>query len=98
MPPDCRDPATLARVHQSLTGQFGLPAGVAIEHIRTLAGGYIGFRFVCEAMLAGIDRQSLPPGSTVPGSVRYVSQLTGEPRRLEVTVSVEPRIRWVRVQ
>jgi len=79
-------------------GRFGLPAGVAIEHIRTLAGGYVGFRFVCEAMLTGIDPQLLPPGSTVPGSVRYISQLTGKPRRHEVTLSVEPRIRWVRVQ
>ena len=98
VPPDCADAATLGRVRQSLTAQFGLPAGVTIEHIRTLAGGYFGFRFVCEADIEGIDRNALPPGSTVPGSVRYISQLTGEHRRHEVTVSVAPRIIWQRVQ
>jgi len=98
VPPDCADAATLGRVRQSLTERFGLPASVTIEHIRTLAGGYVGFRFVCEAALAGIDPQSLPAGSTVPGSVRYISQLTGEHRRHEVTVSVAPRVRLERVQ
>jgi hypothetical protein len=98
VPPDCEDAATLALVRQSLTSRFALPATVSMQHVRTLAGGYVAFRFVCEADIAGLDRDALPPGSTVPGSVRYTSQLTDGHRHHEVTVSVEPRIRWERVQ
>ena len=56
------DSATLALVRQSLTERFKLPASVTIENIQTLAGGYVAFRFVCEASLGGIDRQALPRG------------------------------------
>jgi hypothetical protein len=98
VPPDCDDPATLALVRQSLTGRFGLPASVTIENIRTLAGGYVAFRFVCEASLSGIDRRALPEGSTIPGSVHYVSQLMADRRSQDVTVSIQPVLIWERVQ
>jgi hypothetical protein len=98
VPPNCEDSATLAQVRQGLTNHFALPAAISIEHIRMLAGGYVAFRFVCEADIAGIDRNSLPPGTPVPGMVQYTSQLTNGHSRHEVTVSIEPRIRWERVQ
>ncbi|HLY87635.1 MAG TPA: hypothetical protein VKQ27_01500, partial [Acetobacteraceae bacterium] len=41
VPPDCSDPRTLALVRQSLLNRFKLPAGVTIDTIRTLAGGYV---------------------------------------------------------
>jgi hypothetical protein len=98
VPPDCDDSDTLALVRQSLTERFKLPASVTIENIQTVAGGYVAFRFVCEASLGGFDRQALPEGSAIPGSVRYVSQLTGERRTHEVTVSIQPVLIWERVQ
>ena len=98
VPPDCYDPDTLALVRQSLTERFKLPASVTIENIQTVAGGYVAFRFVCEAGLGGIDRNALPEGSAIPGSVRYVSQLTGDRRTHEVTVSIQPVLMWERVQ
>ena len=61
VPPDCEDPETLALVRRSLTGRFNLPASVAIENIQTHAGGYLAFRFACEADLRGIDPHDLPP-------------------------------------
>jgi hypothetical protein len=98
VPPDCEDPDTLALVRRSLTERFRLPASVTIENIQTVAGGYVAFRFVCEAGLGGIDRSALPDGSTVPGSVRYVSQLTADRRAHEVSVSIQPVLIWERVQ
>jgi hypothetical protein len=98
VPPDCDDPDTLALVRQNLTGRLKLPPGVTLENIRTLAGGYVAFRFVCEASLGGIDRNALPDGTTVPGSVHYVSQLTADRQRHEVTVSIQPALIWERVQ
>jgi hypothetical protein len=98
VPPDCDDPDTLALVRHSLTERFKLPASVTIENIRTLAGGYVAFRFVCEASLGGIDRDALPAGSTIPGSVHYVSQLMADRRSHEVTVSIQPALIWERVQ
>ena len=98
VPPDCEDPDTLALVHQSLTGRFKLPASVAIDTVRTLAGGYVAFRFVCEAHIAGIDANALPPGSPVPGSVHYISRLTPDRQRHEVTVSIQPLMKWERIQ
>jgi hypothetical protein len=96
VPPDCEDPETLALVRRSLTGRFKLPASVTIENIETHAGGYLAFRFVCEADLRGIDPHELPPGSAVPGSVIYVSRLSG--RRHDVTVRVEPLLKLEQVQ
>jgi hypothetical protein len=98
VPPDCDDPATVALVRQNLTARFSLPASVTIENIRTLAGGYVAFRFVCEARLGGMDRSALPDGSAVPGSVHYVSLLTAGRRRHEVTVDIQPVLIWERVQ
>jgi hypothetical protein len=98
VPPDCEAPATLALVHQSLTGHFKLPASVTLDHIQTMAGGYVAFRFVCEAHLAGVDANDLAPGSQVPGSVRYISRLTPDHQRHEVSVSVQPLLIWERVQ
>jgi hypothetical protein len=98
VPPNCDDPGTLTLVRQSLTGRFRLPAGVTIENVRTLAGGYVAFRFVCEASLGGIDRRALPDGSPIPGTVRFVSQLMADRRSPEVTVSIQPVLIWERVQ
>ena len=98
VPPDCQDPETLALVRRSLTGRFELPASVSIENIQTHAGGYVAFRFACDADLRGIDPDALPPGSPVPGSVYYVSRLTERGRRHEVTVSVQPLLKLERVQ
>jgi hypothetical protein len=98
VPPDCEDPETLALVRQSLTGRFRLPATVAIRNVETLAGGYLAFRFACEADLRGINANDLTPGSPVPGSVHYVSRLTDGGRRHEVTVSIQPLLKLEKVQ
>jgi hypothetical protein len=98
VPPDCEDPATLALLRRSLTGRFQMPASVTIENIQTHAGGYVAFRFACEADLRGIDPSDLPPGSPVPGSVYYVSRLTDGGRRHEVTVSIQPLLILEKVQ
>jgi hypothetical protein len=98
VPPDCEDPETLALVRRSLTGRFGLPASVAIKHIETHAGGYVAFRFACKADLRDIDPNDLPPGSPVPGSVYYVSRLTDDGRRHEVTVNIQPLLKMEKVQ
>jgi hypothetical protein len=98
VPPDCRDPETLALVRQSLTGRFKLPASVTIENIETHAGGYLAFRFACEAELRGVDPDALPPGSPVPGTVYYESRLSDGGRRHDVTVRVQPLLVLRRVQ
>ncbi len=98
VPPDCTDPKTLAMVRRSLTGRFKLPPSVTLENIRMLAGGYVAFRFVCEANLGGIDPHDLPPGSDVPGTVHYVSRLTTDHQGHEVSVSVQPLLIWERMQ
>lgn len=98
VPPDCENPETLALVRQSLTGRFKVPASVTIENIQTHAGGYVAFRFACEADLRGIDPNDLRPGSPVPGSVYYVSRLTDGGRRHEVTVSIQPLLILEKVQ
>lgn len=98
VPPDCEAPETLALVRQSLTGHFKLPASVQIGFIQTVAGGYVAFRFVCEAHLSGIDLNDLPPNSPIPGTVHYISRLTDDHRRHEVTVSIQPLLIWERVQ
>jgi hypothetical protein len=98
VPPDCDDPKTLALVRRSLTERFKVPASATIENIQTHAGGYVAFRFACEADLRGIDPNVLPPGSPVPGSVYYVSRLTDGGRRHEVTVSIQPLLILEKVQ
>lgn len=77
-------------MHDSLVHHFNLPETTRLTDIRTIAGGYIAFRFVCEAGLSGFTRAQLPPGSVVPGQVRYVSQLTNDRRQHQVTVRIEP--------
>jgi hypothetical protein len=89
-PPDCTDPRTLALVHTSLTGHYKLPDTTRLEGIRTVAGSYIAFRYVCEAQLTGFDPKALPPGTTIPGAVRYVSLLTDDGQRHEVNVRIAP--------
>jgi hypothetical protein len=98
VPPNCSDPETLALVHRSLTGRFNLPSSVSIENIQTHAGGYLAFRFACEADLHGIDPHDLPPGAPIPGSVYYTSRLTDGGRRHLVTVNVQPLLKLERVQ
>jgi hypothetical protein len=89
-PPDCFDPRTLALVHTSLVDHYHLPDTTQLDYIRTLAGGYIAFRFVCQAHVTGFTREQLPPHSTVPAAVRYISQLTADGQRHEVSVSLIP--------
>ncbi len=82
VPPDCRDPRTLAQVAPHI------PQGERLAGIHVLAGGPLAFRFVCEADLDG------PRAMTV----HYTSQLTEGGARHEVTVSVSPVLIWERVQ
>jgi hypothetical protein len=96
VPPGCRDPQTLALVRQSLTNHFHLPTSTRIDHIRMLAGGWLAFRFVCQADLE-VNLAELPPGPK-PGFVNYTSQLGDKGRRQEVTVRVAPLMMWVPVE
>lgn len=96
VPPDCRDPQTLALVHKSLVGRFHLPPSVGLSHIETLAGGPLAFRFVCQADVE-VNRALLPPGPR-PGFVHYTSVLTDQGRRQEVTVELTPLMIWEQVQ
>jgi hypothetical protein len=98
VPPDCADHATLALVRQSLIGRFKVPPSVSIENIETHAGGYLAFRFACEADLRNIDPNDLPSGTAVPGKVYYVSRLTPDHQRHEVTVRVFPLLKMEKVQ
>ncbi len=98
VPPDCSDPDTLSLVRRSLTQRFTLPASVTIENIETHAGGYLAFRFACEADLGGIDPHDLPPGTPIPGAVYYTSRLTEGGQRHGVSVSIQPLLKLERVQ
>jgi hypothetical protein len=98
VPPDCEDPVTLALVHRSLHDRFKLPSSVALGNIRTHAGGFVAFRFACEADLQGINRDDLPPGTPIPGSVYYVSELTEDGQRHEVSVRIYPLLTLQKVQ
>lgn len=91
-PPDCNDPRTLALVHSSLVNHFHLPESTRLEMIRTVAGGYIAFRFVCTAQPVGFTREELPPGTVVPEGVRYVSRLTPDGTRHEVSIRIVPHL------
>lgn len=96
VPPDCRDPRTLAQVRRSLKERFHLPDSTRIEGIKMRAGGWLAFRFVCVADLE-IPEADLPPGPR-PGTVHYVSTLTDGGTRHEVTVNISPLLQWVPVQ
>lgn len=98
VPPDCSDPATLALVRQSLVDHFKVPASVTIEDIETHAGGYVAFRFACEADLHNINPNDLAPGTVIPGSVYYISRLSPDHRRHEVEVSLYPLLKLEKVQ
>ncbi len=98
VPPDCEDPRTLALVHRRLTDRFKLPSGITLDNIRTHAGGYLAFRFACEADLHGINPDDLPPGTPIPGSVYYVSELTEDGQRQEVSVRIYPLLTLEQVQ
>ena len=96
VPPDCRDPRTLALVRHSLTDHYHLPASTGIDHIHTIAGGWLAFRFVCQADLE-VDLAKLPPGPK-PGFVDYTSQWAEPGHLLHVTVHVSPLMIWVPVE
>jgi hypothetical protein len=98
MPPNCTDPATIALVRQSLIARDHLPAGTTLDNIRTVAGGLIALRFVCQAQLGGFDPHTLPPGMPLSGLVTYTSQWATGRRRLEVTVELQPLMKWEKVQ
>jgi hypothetical protein len=97
-PPDCRDPRTLALVHDSLTSQFLLPESTRLIHIRTVAGGYLAFRFVCMAQLTGFTRDQLPRGTPTPGQVHYTSELTGNQHWQHVSVRIDPLLMWEKIE
>jgi hypothetical protein len=96
VPPDCRDPRTLALVRESLLGRFHLPPTTRMSRIDMQAGGWLAFRFICVADLE-IPEKDLPPGPR-PGYVHYTSELADSGRRQEVTVSISPLLQWVLVQ
>lgn len=96
-PPGCKDPRTLAMVHESFV-RHHLPTSTQIVTIRTLAGGPLALRFVCRAQLVGIHPTDLPPDTPVPGEITYTSQLTDHRTRHAVTVRIEPILRWEKVQ
>jgi hypothetical protein len=98
VPPDCADPRTVALVRQSLATTFHLPSRTTLAGIRTIAGGLLALRFVCEADLAGLVPQDFPPGTPLPGQVRYTSRLTPDRARHEVSVSVAPLLIWEKAQ
>jgi hypothetical protein len=98
VPPDCEDPMTLAQVHRKLTDRLKLPLSVTLDNIRTHAGGYFAFRFACEADLHGINPGELPPGTAIPGSVYYVSQLTEDGQHQEISVRIYPLLTLEKVQ
>jgi hypothetical protein len=85
----------MALVHHALHQDFGLPSATALTDIRTLAGGILALRFVCEASLTGLDRASLPPGP-VPRAVNFVSRLNKDHH--EVDVSLSPVLKWEKVE
>lgn len=97
VPPDCTDPRTLSLVRQSLTNHH-LPAGTRLDNIRTVAGGFLALRFVCEADLTGFEQGDLPAGMPLPGQVRYTSRLTPDRARHEVTVTIQPLLIWEKAQ
>jgi hypothetical protein len=96
-PPGCTDPHTLAMVHESFV-RHHLPPSARMVAIRTLAGGPLALRFVCQAQLIGIHKTELPPDTPVPGEIIYTSQLTDHRTRHEVTVRIEPLLRWEKAQ
>ncbi|HET6182360.1 MAG TPA: hypothetical protein VFA03_02045 [Acetobacteraceae bacterium] len=96
VPPDCRDPRTLALVRHSLVEHFGLPPETRIAGIRTVAGGPLAFQFVCEADLENVDLARLPSGAR-PGFVRYTSRLKDHRRLHDVTVEILPLLFWQKV-
>ncbi len=96
VPPDCRDPRTLAIVRSSLKDRFHLPDSTQVSNIQMRAGGWLAFRFVCVADL-DIPEADLPPGPR-PGYVHYISRLTNNGTRHEVTVTISPLLTWVPVQ
>ena len=98
VPPDCSDPRTLALVRQSLLNHFKLPPAVTIDDITTLAGGYVAFRFACQATLGNIDRNALPPGTPIPGFVYYISRLTPDHQSHEVSVRIQPLLIMEKVE
>jgi len=98
LPPNCTDPGTIALVRRSLIAHDHLPPSTRLDDIRTVAGGPVALRFVCEALVGGVDPHALPPGTPLPGVVHYTSQLTPDRRRHEVTVNLEPLLKWMPVQ
>lgn len=98
LPPDCSDPRTIALVRQSLVARSHLSPGTTLEDIRTIAGSFLAMRFVCVAEVVGFDPHALPPGTPIPGQVRYTSQLSADRSRQEVTVQLEPMLMWEQVK
>jgi hypothetical protein len=96
-PPGCTDPRTLAMVRESVV-RYHLPPSTQMVGIHTLAGGPLALRFVCQAQLIGIHKADLPPDTPIPGEITYTSRLTDHRTRHEVTVRIEPLLRWEKVQ
>ena len=99
VPPDCEDPDTLSLVRQSLTGRFNLPPSVDDRERRARSPAAMSrsaspARPICAGSIRMICRE----GTAVPGSVHYVSRLTADHQRHEVTVSIQPLLKLERVQ
>ena len=98
MPPNCTDPRTIALVRRSLTAHYHLPPNTTLDHIHTIAGGFVALQFVCAATPGGFDPHELPQGMPIPGEVHYTSRLTPDRSRHQVTVELQPLLSWEPVQ
>jgi hypothetical protein len=98
LPPGCADRRTVVLVRRSLTTRYHLPPSTILDHIRTVAGGWVALRFVCTADLAGFDPHELPEGTPLPGEVHFTSRLTPDGSRHEVTVQLQPLLIWEKVE
>jgi len=98
LPPNCADPHTVALVRRSLTTRYHLPPATTLDNIHTVAGGWLALRFVCTADLAGFNPHELPQGMPLPGQVHYISRLTPDRSRHEVTVDLQPLLLWENAQ
>jgi hypothetical protein len=95
VPPGCDDPRTLALVRQALTERYHFPPNLPLDPVRTLAGGILAVRFVCEASFGEIARDALPPGPVSRG-VSYTSSVSDN--RHHVVISLTPELIWEKVR
>ena len=80
MPPDCASMVLRPKVHDILVRQFGLPGEVRYALVRTLEGGELATRFVCDAELVNDLPAESPPGRPrrIVHFESYIDRATGE--------------------